>query len=472
MRIGRYEVLELLGEGAFGMVFAARDVELDREIALKVLMPQHTLQPQVMQRFFHEAKAAAKIDHPSIVTIYEFGKVSGTSTMFDDSAYIAMERVRGESLAARLRRGGNFPVAKVVELGRQIASAVGAAHRAGIIHRDLKPDNLMLARDPIAPGGERVKVLDFGIAKLGEAVKSETMKTVGGFGTPLYMSPEQFRAAGQVDARSDIYALGCILHELATGKPPFDGDDVIALFEQHSRAARIAVPDVPAHLSDLVLQMIATAPADRPADMATVEAGLTTERAPGHPSVMPTLHEQPSLPRAVAMTTLGGSASASLGAITTAAAPSRARRGWWAIGAGTVIAVGWIAMHGGGAGDAATPDQSPTPAVQPQPAFVAPRSDNTTTLPASAPPLQREQLPALAPQVGPVGPHTAATTKPAVHPRSKSLSPPRGTAAPVLAPRALPVAPPVVAAPVVTPPASPPRAKCGTNDPACAFGGS
>jgi len=449
------------------MVFAARDVELDREIALKVLMPQHTLQPQLMQRFFHEAKAAAKIDHPSIVTIYEFGKVSGTSTMFDDSAYIAMERVRGESLAARLRRGGNLPIAMVVELGRQIASAVGAAHRAGIIHRDLKPDNLMIARDPIAPGGERVKVLDFGIAKLGESVKSETMKTVGGFGTPLYMSPEQFRAAGQVDARSDIYALGCILHELATGRPPFDGDDVIALFDQHSRAIRTAVPGVPAPFSDLVLQMIATAPADRPRDMATVEAGLATERAAVLASVTPTLHEQPLKPRAVAMTTLGGSASASLGAIATGEQPSRARRGWWAIGAGMVLALGWIAVHAGGAGDEPGPDPSHVAAPAVQPAFVAPRSDvmpapaptpTTATPPTSTtlttPPVAPPGVPATAPT-------TAAKAKPSVRSR------PRITPA---------VAPPVVPSPtapaVVTPPPPPPRAKCGTNDPACAFGGS
>lgn len=131
-------------------------------------MPQHTLDAQLMERFFREAKAAAKIEHPGIVTVYEFGRVGDTGTMFDGSAYIAMEMVRGESLAARLARVGALPAATVVAFGRQIASAVGAAHRVGIIHRDLKPDNLMLARDPVAPMGERVKVLDFGIAKLGE----------------------------------------------------------------------------------------------------------------------------------------------------------------------------------------------------------------------------------------------------------------------------------------------------------------
>ena len=187
---------------------------------------------------------------------------------------------------------------------------------------------------------------------------------------------------------------------------------------------------------------------------------------------MPTLHEQPSLPRAVAMTTLGGSASASLGAITTAAAPSRARRGWWAIGAGYRLAGGWIAMHGGGAGDAATPD-SVADACGAAAACVrrAALRQHHDAAGVSATVATRAASCART-AGGPVGPHTAATTKPAVHPRSKSLSPPRGTAAPVLAPRALPVAPPVVAAPVVTPPASPPRAKCGTNDPACAFGGS
>ena len=204
--------------------------------------------------------------------------------MFDDSAYIAMERVRGESLAARLRRGGNFPVAKVVELGRQIASAVGAAHRAGIIHRDLKPDNLMLARSDRARwrAREGARFRHRKARRGGQERDDEDRRRLRN--AALHVARAVPRSGSRSDARSDIYALGCILHELATGKPPFDGDDVIALFEQHSRAARIAVPDVPAHLSDLVLQMIATAPADRPADMATVEAGLTTERAPGHPA--------------------------------------------------------------------------------------------------------------------------------------------------------------------------------------------
>jgi hypothetical protein len=370
-RIGRYETRTLIGRGGFGLVFAARDVELDRDVALKVLLPEHTFDAQLMQRFFQEARAAAKIEHPAIVTIHDFGRITGTNSPFDGSAYIAMEMVRGEGLAARLQRAGRLSVAHTIAFGRQIASALGAAHRAGIIHRDLKPDNLMLARDPVAPLGERIKVLDFGIAKLAEASLQQQQVRTGhvAFGTPRYMSPEQYRSAGTVDCRTDIYALGCILFELVTGRPPFDGD-FVQLLELHTFGERppmrALAPDAPIWLEALVASMIAPDPAARPSTMDEVEQALASEGgaaeagARGAPAVAPAAPARGGAAvtanPAVVATTLGSSASGN------AVRASPARRKWLA---GITVTTAIIAMvavtmelHGGGR-DAALPS-SPT----------------------------------------------------------------------------------------------------------------
>jgi serine/threonine protein kinase len=209
-RVGKYELTRSLGQGGFGEVFVARD----RDCALKFLLPEHTTKPEILQRFLQEARSAAKIDHGGIVTVFECGQVSGT-------AYIAMELLKGESLAQRIARG-RLDSKLAVEIVRQLASALGAAHEAGIVHRDLKPDNVFLVPDTVSPIGERVKILDFGIAKLGEA-QASSVKTASMmiFGTPRYMSPEQCRSTANVDARTDIYALGVMFFEMLCGEPPF-----------------------------------------------------------------------------------------------------------------------------------------------------------------------------------------------------------------------------------------------------------
>src|SRR5687767_158654 len=162
-QIGKYMLGKKLGQGGFGVVFRAHDASLDREVALKFLNEEHSSQPQILQRFLQEARSAAKIAHPGIVTVYECGQLSEAN----NAAYIAMELLDGESLTDRLARSGRMPAEQAIEIARQVASALEAAHRSGIIHRDLKPDNIFLVRDPAVANGERVKVLDFGIAKLG-----------------------------------------------------------------------------------------------------------------------------------------------------------------------------------------------------------------------------------------------------------------------------------------------------------------
>jgi serine/threonine protein kinase len=270
-RVGKYELRDKLGRGAFGVVFTARDPSLDRDVAIKVLRPTHLTNPEIVQRFLQEARATARISHPGIVTIHDCGRVETGSA---STAFIAMELLSGESLTTRLVRCGRLPPDAAAEIARQVASALEAAHRANVLHRDLKPDNIYVVPDPAMPTGERVKVLDFGLAKLGDDGHTQ-LQTV--FGTPRYMSPEQCRSATQVDHRSDIYALGCILFELVTGHLPFDGD-VRQLIQSHQHAppprATSYVPELSPALDDLIDDMLSKAPMDRPQTMGAVQRAL------------------------------------------------------------------------------------------------------------------------------------------------------------------------------------------------------
>jgi serine/threonine protein kinase len=270
-RIGKYELGDKLGRGAFGVVFTARDPSLDRDVALKVLRPTHLTNPDIFQRFLQEARATARISHPGIVTIHDCGQVE---TQLGATAFIAMELLTGESLTSRVTRSGRLSPDLAIEIARQIASALEAAHRVDVLHRDLKPDNIYVVPDPAMPGGERIKVLDFGLAKLGQEGHTQ-LQTV--FGTPRYMSPEQCRSATQVDHRSDIYSLGCILFELVTGQLPFDGD-VRQVIECHLRqpAPRASswVPQLSPALDDLIADMLAKDPMQRPQTMGAVQRAL------------------------------------------------------------------------------------------------------------------------------------------------------------------------------------------------------
>jgi serine/threonine-protein kinase len=277
-QIGKYTLRRKLGQGGFGSVFAGYDESLEREVALKILNAEHKASDDVMRRFLQEARLAARIGHPGITTVFECAQISNTGTITDGIAYIAMELLDGESLAHRLHRSGRMTTATAMEIARQIASALEAAHKAGIVHRDLKPDNIFLVKDPAVPGGERVKVLDFGIAKLHHTQSSSVhTQTNEVFGTPRYMSPEQCRSATQIDQRSDIYTLGCILFELLTGRPPFVGQTG-ELFAQHLMVEAPSVlqfvRDTPYHVADLVKRMLAKSEAERPQTMADVQREL------------------------------------------------------------------------------------------------------------------------------------------------------------------------------------------------------
>jgi len=362
-RVGKYSVGRKLGQGGFGVLYVARDTELDRELAIKFLRPEHVFRPQVVQRFLQEARAAARINHPGIVTVFECGQVSGTNTRADGTVYIAMELLAGETLALRIRRAP-MSLATTFALTRQLAGALAAAHQSGIVHRDLKPQNIFLIADPAIVGGERIKILDFGIAKLadgfGSNVQTQSMEMLG---TPMYMSPEQCKSSAKVDLRSDIYSLGCIVFEMVCGRAPFDGDSG-ELIAKHQLVpppfARDLAPAIPPQLDALLGAMLAKSPDQRPQTMeAVIEALDAIEQAPSARSgtVPPEVQASAELATTVSSSARGRGVLAVL-----------TQHRTLAIGAASAIAIGVMlgiaTTRGGGQGVvvAVTPPPAPPPA--------------------------------------------------------------------------------------------------------------
>ena len=233
-RLGPYEILAELGEGGMGEVYKARDTRLERLVAIKLLPPELSGDPERCARFEREARAIASIAHPHICTLYDIGTLAAPGPG-QASLYLVMEYLGGETVAERLQRGA-LPLAEAVELGAQVADALDAAHRRGIVHRDLKPGNVMLTAADRPAGGITAKLLDFGIAKLaargegpavagGSAVRTQAAPvTAEGMtvGTLHYMAPEQLRG-DPVDQRTDIFALGALLFEMIMGRRAFPG---------------------------------------------------------------------------------------------------------------------------------------------------------------------------------------------------------------------------------------------------------
>jgi serine/threonine-protein kinase len=255
--VGKYKIREQIGEGGMGVVYRADHVMLGSPVAIKILLPQFTTQPVVVERFFNEAKTTSAIRHPGIVQVFDFGRLP------DERAYIVMEMLRGENLTGFLSRRGTLDPSLATQIAIQLLSSLEAAHAHGVIHRDVKPDNIYIVRDPTSPGAIRVKVLDFGIAKLA-SVKTKDTAIVG---TPAFMAPEQCRGNAEIDARADLYAVGCILFQMLTGRPPFDaegGQETMAMqIYQPAPHLRDHAPAMSPELDALVAKMLAKSPDDR-----------------------------------------------------------------------------------------------------------------------------------------------------------------------------------------------------------------
>ncbi len=251
---GRYELHRRLGRGGMAEVYLARDQLLDRPVAVKVLFPALATDQGFVERFRREAQAAANLQHPNIVSVFDWGEANGTY-------FIVMEYVEGHTLAEMLRDEGRLHPDRAAEITADIAAALGFAHRNRVVHRDVKPGNVLITRD----GG--VKVADFGIARaLSDSTDQNLTKTGSVMGTATYFSPEQARGAA-VDPRSDIYSLGCVLYEMTTGHPPFAGDSAVAIAYKHVQEnpmpPRRYDPALPETLEAITLKCLAKNPANR-----------------------------------------------------------------------------------------------------------------------------------------------------------------------------------------------------------------
>ena len=249
----RFEILERIGEGGTGVVYKAKQLSVDRVIAIKVLGAHVSTDPSWVKRFHNEARAASRLDHPNTVRLIDFGQTK------EGLLFIAMEYLHGRSLRQEIDRVRRLPPNRVLRILSQMCSSLSEAHGQGIIHRDIKPDNVFLQE--VRGAGDFVKVLDFSIAKL-DTPDAQVTRAGVVFGTPAYMSPEQGR--GQpLDARSDIYAVGIVAYEMLMGAPPFDAQIPTDVVMMHLRSQPPPLTDVPAPLQQIVLRALAKDPAKR-----------------------------------------------------------------------------------------------------------------------------------------------------------------------------------------------------------------
>lgn len=286
--IGKYEVVRLIAEGGMGAVYEVIHTVLERRDALKIMLPEYARKQDLRARFVREAKATNRVRHPGIVQIYEISELP------DGTPYFVMEYLEGETLAARMDRAAEASIG-VAGLGplRQVASIIALCHEKGLIHRDLKPNNIMLVQDPDIPGGERVKLLDFGIVKVqeqpgqgnGRANMSEPLTQVDKIlGTPDYMAPEMWMAGKPITGKADVYALGVMAYRTLAGVLPFAAESTLALATKHVFENPVplqeVVPGLPLELCRLVDRMLAKSAQDRPS-MADIIAAL--DQFPGVP---------------------------------------------------------------------------------------------------------------------------------------------------------------------------------------------
>jgi eukaryotic-like serine/threonine-protein kinase len=411
--IGQYRITNLIGTGGMGVVYGAEHTLIGRAAAVKVLLPEFSQKQSIVARFFNEAKAATAIRHPGIVEVYDFGWHT------DGSAYIVMEYLEGETLASRRKR---MPMSwpAILAVTRQIAGALQAAHTKGIVHRDLKPDNVFIVSDPEVPGGERIKLLDFGIAKLADDQTNDHKTRTGAvIGTPKYMAPEQCRGV-PVDHRADLYSLGVMMFVLGTGRAPFVGEGAGDVLAAHIHVPpplmSSLVANVPPEIEALVQRLLVKAPADRL--QSAEELIFTIDAITAKGSAMgssPSMTPLPAVPfaadpptRPSNPTTLSALSGAAFDKPPTAAGSGRSRT--VAVAALVAAALGGVAIafsmkssHDGAAKPVASSE--PPPAVALPAAAPTPATPATPEAPAPAAP---EPLPTPSPTVAaPAAPEPA-----------------------------------------------------------------
>lgn len=252
MNYGRYEIFRELGKGSMGDVYLAHDPQIDRPVALKVLRPDRIASEDFVQRFLQEARAIGRLSHPNIVTVFDSGQDQNT-------LFIVMEFLTGKTLIEK-HREQPFSYQTIIHLGVQLAEALGYAHRQGIVHRDIKPSNILVTEEG------RIKITDFGIARVTDSAAHQQTQAGDILGTPMYMSPEQVLGR-KVDGRSDLYSLGVILYELTTGQNPFRSEGLAAVFnaiiEHNPPAPNLTGSPEAQRLAELITKSISKAPEDR-----------------------------------------------------------------------------------------------------------------------------------------------------------------------------------------------------------------
>jgi serine/threonine-protein kinase len=272
---GKYEINDLIGTGGMGFVFSATHVELGEKVALKFLRPECTTNEELVGRFAREARASVKIKSEYVARVFDVGQLP------DGAPFIVMEYLEGKDLFEVVREQGPLPIKVAVEYVMQACEALAVAHASGVVHRDIKPENLFLTQR--AQGMDIVKVLDFGISKValtGSAFehKMPLVQTMMPMGSPVYMSPEQIRASKDIDARTDIWSLGCVLYELLTGTAAFDAPSLTQLsatiLEQSAPPLRAMCPNAPLELEAIILRCLEKDPARRFHDVGELAIAL------------------------------------------------------------------------------------------------------------------------------------------------------------------------------------------------------
>jgi eukaryotic-like serine/threonine-protein kinase len=332
----RYEIQQRIGRGGMADVFLARDVLLDRPVAVKVLFPEFATDPNFVERFRREAQAAANLNHPNIVSVYDWGKYLNTY-------YMAMEYVQGRTLADVLRASAHLTSQRSAEIAAEVAAALGFAHRNGVVHRDIKPANILIG------AGGAIKVADFGIARAMNAPTESNLTQVGSvMGTATYFSPEQAQG-GQPDPRSDLYSLGIVLYEMVAGQPPFTGDNPVSIaykqVHDNPQPLNQVVADIPRPFEAIVAKLLAKQPDMRYPDAEALRDDLRRFRAGEPVSAMAAMvppAATTAMPSTTAMPPTRVSAPPPRPAVIATPPPSDNRRAAWYAIAGLLALVGLV----------------------------------------------------------------------------------------------------------------------------------